>query len=105
MPTESISIAERAPVEGSRTGIHHWLVDKKVAFATLKPSEMKNLLFVSTYSSTDPHSPAPQQHGYQRDPMDVRFPQIGRYHYGHHNLITPLAISVRLTDSNEVGEF
>jgi DGQHR domain-containing protein len=105
MVAEAIQLAPRPSEAGATSGIQTWVVDNKVAFAVMRPEELRTLLFVSTYSSADPHSPAPQQHGYQRDPMETRFPPIGRYYYSHADLVTPLIISVRLRDPGDIGEF
>jgi len=103
-------ISEMTIVDARKTaitssGIHKWIVPRRLAFATLKPSEMKDFLFVSTYNTFDPDSPAPKNHGYQRDPMKGRSPQIGRYYKSHPHLITPLILSVRLDDPDEIEEF
>lgn len=80
---------------------HHW------ALATIKVRALRRLLFVSTYEEIDPDSKAPKKHGYQRPPMVQRFPQIGRYYLqdGNRYLITPLLLSVRLGDADEIDEF
>lgn len=52
----------------------------KVAFALMTPEKLKEISFISTYSSQDPQSSSPRQHGYQRDPMESRFSPIGRYY-------------------------
>jgi len=83
------------------------VVPNKMAFATLRPSDMENLFFVSAFSEVDPRSPAPRKHGYQRDPMTVRLPGIARYFLNdyHQYLITPIIVSVRLDDEDEIAEF
>jgi DGQHR domain-containing protein len=52
-------------------------------------------------------SPAPDKHGYQRPPTKARFPQIATYFQkkDNANLITPLIVSVRLTDLNRIDRF
>jgi DGQHR domain-containing protein len=79
----------------------HW------AFATIQAKALQRLLFVSTYEASDPDSKAPKKHGYQRPPLEGRFPSIGNYYLQGENrhLITPLILSVRLTDPDEVDEF
>jgi DGQHR domain-containing protein len=87
--------------------VHTVVVPERMAFATLTPAEMDQLFFVSSYSEADPNSPAPRQHGYQRDPMEPRLPGIARYFLtgDHHYLITPIIVSVRLKDEDEIEEF
>lgn len=74
------------------------LVPDKVALATITPDLLNRLAFISTYSSEDPKSSSPQQHGYQRDPMEERFMGIGKYYAknGNRNLIPPIIASVRV---------
>src|SRR5689334_11322474 len=80
---------------------HNW------GFGTIKAKALRRLLFVSTYEESDPDSRAPKKHGYQRPPVEGRFPQIGRYYLQNQNryLITPLLLSVRLSDPDEIEEF
>lgn len=81
--------------------------ENRAYFATVTPPVAKELLFVSTYDSTDPMSNAHNKHGYQRPPMPQRFREIGQYFRanGHSSLITPLIISVRLKTAEEIGKF
>ncbi len=87
--------------------VHAVVVPNRMAFATLTPADMEELFFVSSYSVVDPKSPAPRQHGYQRDPMEPRLPGIARYFMtdDHQFLITPLIVSVRLDDEDDIEEF
>ncbi len=87
--------------------VHTVVVPNRMAFATLTPADMQDLFFVSSYSAVDPNSPAPRQHGYQRDPMDPRLPGIARYFLtdDHQYLITPIIVSVRLEDEGDIKEF
>jgi DGQHR domain-containing protein len=73
------------------------------ALALIDPIGMDQLFFVSTYSEVDPDSPAPKNHGYQRDPMAERFPGIAKY-YGGGGPITPLVVSVRVSPE-EIADF
>ncbi|MFT3897736.1 MAG: DGQHR domain-containing protein [Thermomonas sp.] len=59
--------------------------------------KVKNLahLFVSTYDTKDPDSPAPNKHGYQRNPDNTRYKQIGNYFFENPNLVPPILVSVR----------
>jgi DGQHR domain-containing protein len=88
-------------------------VPGKAALATLTPQALKSLAFVSTYNTIDDQSSSPRQHGYQRDPLDARFPAIGRYFaqqegdgvHTHAHLITPIIASVRVYSDKEREEF
>lgn len=86
------------------TGEMTWVSPKR-AFTVMKASEMDELFFVSTYDAYDPDSHAPANHGYQRNPMDSRFPAIGRYYSAHTELVTPIIISVRLADPVDIERF
>ena len=85
-------------LEQSAMRIQAHIVPDKVAFATLTPDRLRDLAFVSTYSTKDPKSSSPQQHGYQREPMEERFRGIGNYYAknGNRNLIPPIIVSVRV---------
>lgn len=84
-----------------------WVEEGRVGFAAFKPDAMKRLFFVSTYEDSDPDSPAPRKHGYQREPMKERVKPIARYYLDneHQFLITPLIVSVRLSDEEDIEEF
>jgi DGQHR domain-containing protein len=73
----------------------------------MKPAAMQRLFFVSSYEKSDPDSPAPRGHGYQREPMKERIPRIAEYFLRdeHEFLITPLIVSVRLEDLRDIEEF
>jgi DGQHR domain-containing protein len=87
--------------------IHTMVVPGRVAFATMTPDAMDRLFFISRYSVEDDESPAPAKHGYQRDPLQERIPQIADYYLGddHGYLVTPLIISVRLRTDHEIERF
>lgn len=87
--------------------VHAMLVPDRIAVATLSPREAAELCWVSTYSSVDPDSPAPDGHGYQRDPEPSRAPAIARYFMAGDNryLITPIVAAVRLKDTADIEEF
>jgi DGQHR domain-containing protein len=114
--TEVATVVIEAPVESqteestSAEGwmkVHTVLVPGRMALAAMAPSEMEKLFFVSSFSVADPMSPAPRKHGYQRDPMEPRLPGIARYFLDGDNqfLITPIIVSVRLDDKEDVEEF
>ncbi len=81
-----------------------WTSPFRQASSCLEAYDLKEL-FISTYDSNDPDSPAPRNHGYQRNPDEKRFPQIGRYYYDHKANIPPLLISVRLKSDADISEF
>jgi DGQHR domain-containing protein len=103
-----------APVKKERRmHIQSQFVPGKSALATLTPDALKALAFVSTYNTVDDQSSSPRQHGYQRDPLDARFPAIGRYFaqaegdgiHTHAHLITPIIASVRVYSEKERTRF
>lgn len=106
---------EDAPkvVKESRMHIQTEFVPGKAALATLTPDALKKLAFISTYNTVDEQSSSPRQHGYQRDPLDARFPAIGKYfaqqegdgYHTHAHLITPIIASVRVYNEKERAEF
>jgi DGQHR domain-containing protein len=79
----------------------------RMAIATLTPERLKALAFVSTYSTEDPQSTSKRGHGYQREPMEERFPGIGRYYAKNDNRhrIPALIASVRIYDAKARGRF
>ncbi|UDL16697.1 hypothetical protein SEA_ATUIN_4 [Arthrobacter phage Atuin] len=89
---------EKARIKKSKSALAAHIVPGKVAMWTLTPDLLNKLAFVSTYSSTDEQSSSPRQHGYQREPVEQRFPSIGRYYAKDDNrhLITPIIVSVRI---------
>lgn len=108
---------EAAPVKKERRmSIKSEFVPGKSALATLTPDAIKALAFISTYNTVDEQSSSPRQHGYQRDPLDARFPAIGRYFsqeegekgdgkHTHAHLITPIIASVRVYSPKDQAEF
>jgi DGQHR domain-containing protein len=112
--TKMATVVIEAPVEPrevkSSPGwmrVHSVLVPGRMALAVMSPSEMERLFFVSSFSVADPMSPAPRKHGYQRDPMAPRLPGIAKYFADGDNqfLITPIIVSVRLDDEEDIEEF
>lgn len=81
--------------------------ENRIYQAALTPPKAKELCFVSTYDSTDPLSNAFDKHGYQRPPSTERFAEIGRYYAADSNSykIPPIIISVRLSESDDIGRF
>jgi DGQHR domain-containing protein len=106
-PTDEVVREVAASYLPSAMKVGPMVVPNRMAFATLRPSDMEDFFFVSAFSAVDPRSPAPRQHGYQRDPMTPRLPGIARYFLkdDHQFLITPIIVSVRLDDEDEIAEF
>ena len=101
-----IAINKRiVPPDDYKPGLHAWLVPGREAMGSFTPKELKELTFISTYDTADPDSPAPKNHGYQRNPMQARFPSIGKYYLEHPGLVTPLILSVRINSADEIREF
>jgi DGQHR domain-containing protein len=106
-----------APVKKERRmAIQAHFVPGKSALVTMTPDALKALAFISTYNTVDEQSSSPRQHGYQRDPLDARFPAIGRYFsqeegegdsskHTHAHLITPIIASVRVYSPKEQARF
>jgi DGQHR domain-containing protein len=110
-----ITLVENQPeAKVRRMQIQAEFVPGKSALATLTPDALKELAFISTYNTVDDQSSSPRQHGYQRDPLDARFPAIGRYFsqeegeggkHTHAHLITPIIASVRVYNPKDQAEF
>lgn len=112
-----INLVENKPVpKERRMQIQAHFVPGKAALVTLTPDALKELAFISTYNTVDEQSSSPRQHGYQRDPLDARFPAIGRYFsqeegegeghkHTHAHLITPIIASVRVYSPKDQAEF
>ena len=83
------------------------VVPGKSCCIAVTPAFARELFFVSSYDRQDSLSPAPDKHGYQRPPTKNRFPEIARYFQAknHADLITPLIVSVRLSDQADVERF
>lgn len=112
-PTTSLPIIKPASapsavdVKQSKMEIESMMIPGKVAFAVMTPDRLKALSFISTYGTEDPQSTSPRGHGYQREPMEERFPGIGRYYARGENRfrIPPLEISVRVYDAKQRARF
>lgn len=97
---------EHTPEEYSAR-LGDFVIPGQLAFAELTPPTMEKLLFISSFDQSDPDSPAPQHHGYQREPMWSRIPGIAKYFLveDHRTLLTPLLVSVRLHDPVDLALF
>jgi len=103
-------------VKETRLSIQAEFVPGKAALATMTADALHDLAFISTYNSVDEQSSSPRQHGYQRDPLEARFPAIGRYFsqeegdgeeqkHTHAHLITPIIASVRVYNPKDQARF
>lgn len=90
-----------------KMSIEAQMVPGKVAFASITPERLKALSFISTYSTNDPQSTSPRSHGYQREPMEERFPGIARYYAKGDNRfrIPALLVSVRVYTTKDRNRF
>jgi DGQHR domain-containing protein len=112
-PTTSIPVVKPASapasvdVKQSKMEIESTVIPGKLAFAVMTPDRLKALSFISTYTTNDPQSTSPKGHGYQREPMEERFPGIGRYYARGENRfrIPTLMISVRVYDAKGRARF
>lgn len=77
------------------------------AIGAMTPAAMQQLLFISNFEKTDPESPAPDQHGYQREPMKGRIPEIAKYYLSRTltSRTTPIILSVRLKKEGDIDKF
>src|SRR4030095_6427028 len=113
-PTAEEEVIPDKPVKKERRlQIEAEFVPGKAALATLTPDALHELAFISTYNTVDEQSSSPRQHGYQRDPLEARFPSIGRYYsqeddgnkHTHAHLITPIIASVRVYSEKNKARF
>jgi DGQHR domain-containing protein len=95
------------PLTGRRIALLGVLEPHMEASAAMTPSAMSELLFISNFEKTDPESPAPDQHGYQREPMKDRIPKIAKFYLSRTRTsrTTPIIISVRLKEEAEIDRF
>lgn len=107
MTTAQIETHTDALGRPSRMKIQAITVPGRQAVATLTPDLLKELAFISTYETKDPLSSSPQQHGYQREPMESRFSGIGKYYNAGENryLIPPIIASARVYTPEDVERF
>lgn len=77
------------------------------ASAAMTPQAMSELLFISNFEKTDPESPAPDGHGYQREPMRERIPKIRDFYLKREltSRTTPIIISIRVERDDEIDRF
>ncbi|SFR84258.1 DGQHR domain-containing protein [Agromyces sp. CF514] len=94
-------------LEGRNIALLGVLEADREASAAMTPSAMSELLFISNFEKTDPESPAPDKHGYQREPMRDRIPKIARFYLSRSRTsrTTPIIVSVRLNDSKDIERF
>lgn len=74
------------------------------AIAQIGPAEMQELFWISRFEDEDPDSPAPDKHGYQRQPMEARIPGIARYYAEPDARTTPINLSIRV-EMDEIVDF
>jgi DGQHR domain-containing protein len=83
--------------------------DSTMAFATMTPAAMADLLFVSDWTITDADSPSPDKRGYQRPIKSARVPGIASYFLERHDAgtlrIPPIILSVRHVPADERETF
>lgn len=97
----------KAPAKKAKMEIVTNLIPARVSIAQITPERLKALAFISTYSTQDPRSTSPRKHGYQREPMEDRFPGIARYYYENDNRfhIPTITASVRVYDQKSRTRF
>lgn len=81
-----------------------WIVPFEQALTYIKAKDLSHI-FVSSYDVTDPDSPAPNKHGYQRNPDQKRFKPIAQHFENNKSRIPPLLISVRIKYDSDIEEF
>lgn len=88
-------------------GIFGTIKPEKELSGFMTPEGMAGLLFISNFENTDPDSPAPNKHGYQRQPIEDRVPGIARFflEQGDDNTIPALTLSVRLSKPADIKKF
>lgn len=101
-PPAPAPVAKKAKMEIAAN-----LIPARVSVAQMTPERLKALSFISTYTTQDPQSTSPRKHGYQREPMEERFPGIARYYAEGDNRyhIPPLVASVRVYDQKSRTRF
>jgi DGQHR domain-containing protein len=95
------------PLKGREIALLGVLDPYMEASAAMTPAAMSQLLFISNFEKTDPESPAPDQHGYQREPMRERIPKIARFYLSRTRTsrTTPIILSVRLDKVADIDKF
>lgn len=97
----------RTPLAGRKIALLGVLEPHREASAAMTPAAMADLFFISNFEKTDPESPAPDQHGYQREPMSDRIPKIAKFYLSGTltSRTTPIIASVRLKSDEEIDRF
>lgn len=97
----------RASASGSGMAITGVITENSSVIGFMTPEAMDGLLFISTFEQADPESPAPDKHGYQREPLNERIPKIARFYMDGDNAdrIPPLTLSVRLKKDADISKF
>lgn len=106
-PTAPTVSTSRAASQEPATGVLGVISENREALGYMTPPAMKELFFISHYEATDPESPAPDKHGYQRTPDMARIPQIARFYLEDDPTArtSPLTLSVRLREPAKIKEF
>jgi len=81
-----------------------WIVPFEQALTYIQAKDLEHI-FVSCYDVKDPDSPAPNKHGYQRNPDKKRFKPIAKHFENRKSRIPPLLISVRIKYDSDIEEF
>lgn len=95
------------PLEGREIALLGVLDPYKEASGAMTPAAMSKLFFISNFEKTDPESPAVDQHGYQREPMSRRIPEIREFYLKRvpTSRTTPIILSVRLKETAAIDRF
>lgn len=94
-------------LEGREIALLGVLDPYKEASGAMTPAAMSKLFFISNFEKTDPESPAVDQHGYQREPMGKRIPEIREFYLKREptSRTTPIILSVRLKKKADIDRF
>lgn len=90
------------------TGILGDIRENREVIGFMNPLAMNDLLFISHFDEEDPDSPAPNKHGYQRQPLMERIPNIAKFYLDEDDptsSIPTLILSVRLKEDKDIKEF
>ncbi len=106
-PKPTAPSTSRTAPQVPTTGILGVISENREALGFMTPPAMKELLFISHFEAIDPESPAPDKHGYQRQPMMERIPKIAKFYLDDDPTArtSPLTLSVRLRDSATIKGF
>lgn len=87
-------------------GVFGTIKANKELMGYMTPEGMAGLLFISNFEKVDPDSPAPDKHGYQREPIEERIPGIARFFLQEGGATIPaLTLSVRIHKVAEISKF